>query len=134
RGQRAAAVEVEFELEKSPYIVRRAAQGRESFRRKWVVWLPVPQSTVRGILPILLERIRFELDRRPLLSRVEALGFTVLETVRGRSRQADFFRQRSAQEIEAWEALVARLCDKLGRHRAFTAEAVERFVPERAWR
>src|SRR5690606_8745407 len=53
---------------------------------------------------------------------------------RGRNRQGDFFQQRSAEEIEAWEALVARLCDKLGQHRAFTAEAVERFVPERAWR
>lgn len=120
RGLKAASVQVEFKLERGA-------------PRRWPLWLPVPQGATRGILTLLRDRIRQDLDRRPIPSGVTTIRFDVLETVRSRTAQSDLFG-RGSEEAEAWEGLAARLEDKLGKEKVFLAAPVERHLPEKAWK
>ncbi|MCC7440007.1 MAG: hypothetical protein IT285_00140 [Bdellovibrionales bacterium] len=124
RGLRAASVRVELELERR--------DGAAPMLRFWSLWLPVPQGTTRGVIPLLRDRMRFDIDRDPFRSGVVQIRFQVLETVRGRTSQGDLF-QGSAEEGEAWDALLARMSAKLGHEHVFRARPVDRHLPERSW-
>jgi len=119
RGVRAASVRVELGLECGGV-------------RRWNLWLPVPQGSTRGMMPVLRDRMRFDLDREPLGSGVVTARFFVLETVRSRRVQGDLFHG-SAEEAEAWDALLGRLCAQLGKEHVFVGKPEERHLPERAW-
>jgi protein ImuB len=65
--------------------------------------------------------------------------FEVVETVPGQYFQRHFFNKKE-EEQEAWNSLIERLCEKLGRscvrgqEPAFVAEPVENYKPENGWR
>lgn len=118
-GERASVVEVLFELENKR-------------KRGYRIELPVPQGSAAGLLPILRERIQFDLQMRPLEAPVTDLEFRILEKVPGHGAQRGFFN-RQEEENEAWEALLGRLCQKIGKERAFVAQPADRYLPEASW-
>ena len=95
--------------------------------------LALPQGSPRELLKIMRERLEDEVRRAPLSSGVAGLALELLESAPGPGAQADFFDARE-REVEAWNALVARLSQKLGPDQVFLAELVQRYLPERAWR
>jgi protein ImuB len=118
RAERAAAVEIVLDLERG--------------RREWTIDLPIPQGSSVGLVPILRERFSADLSREPLESHVTEVRFTVTETAPGHGSQRDLFSS-DEDESEAWDALVGRLCQKLGKDNAFSAVPVDRYLPEKAW-
>lgn len=124
RGLRASAVELEFVLENYSTVKER--------RRKWRFDLPAPQGSVSGLMPILRDRLSYDLGQRSLPAPVVQVEFRVLETAPGHGAQRDFFT-REELEAEEWDALVGRLGAKLGKERTFVARPVNRHLPERSW-
>lgn len=118
RAQRMASLEVVLDLERG--------------KREWSLDLPVPQGSAAGLLPILRERLSFDLQRAPLDHAIVRVEITVTETAPAYRAQRDLF-QAGETESEAWDALVGRLCQKLGKDRAFIAKPVDNYLPERAW-
>lgn len=118
RGERLSVLEVRFGL---------AGRARE-----WRVEFVVPQGSAAGILPVLREKLAYELHRVPLGGPVESIEIEVLETAPGAGTQRDFF-SRKEEESEAWDALVARLSSRLGKERVFVALPKDRYLPERAY-
>ncbi len=127
RGERASQIAVEFEFERS-------FAGQTEAKRRLRVSMPVAQGSASGLLPILRDRLSFEIQIRPFPAAVTAVSVEVLETVPGRTSQSDFFRSREQEVAEALEAVSGRLVVQLGDRSAFAAEAVERYRPESAWR
>lgn len=119
RNQRAAAIDLEFELD-------------DQTTRSWKLALPLPQGSAGALLPILRDRLSFDLQLQPLTSPVTIVRFGVPETAPGHGAQRDFFNSKE-DEAEAWDALVGRLAQKLGKNRAFVAQPVDRHLPEGAW-
>jgi protein ImuB len=118
RGERAQIVEVRFAM---------AAR-----RREWRVEFALPQGSAAGLIPILREKLGFELARAPLGGPVEAMEVEIVESVPGSGPQRDFFSKKE-EEREAWDALVARLSAKLGKEQVFVAFPRDRYLPERAF-
>lgn len=124
-GQRASRVRIEFRLEKwsTALSVR---------RRAWELEFPLPQGSASGVVPILRERLGFELLRDPLVAPVEHVRFEILDTVPGLGAQKDFWKKEE-EEREQLNGLLGRLNEKLGHERVFQAEPAERYLPEKAW-
>ncbi|MGK5082850.1 hypothetical protein WDW37_06065 [Bdellovibrionota bacterium FG-1] len=101
-------------------------------KRQWRIELPLPQGSTTLLMPILRERLAFELARTPLLCPIEKIELEVLETVPGMGQQRDFFSKKE-QEQEVWDGLVARLSQKLGKDRVFVALPEQRYLPESAY-
>lgn len=118
RGERASIIEVRF--------------GLTAGAREWRVEFALPQGSASGMIPILRERLSWELQRVPLGGPVEWMELEVLESVPGAGPQKDFF-SRKEEEREAWDGLVARLSHKLGKEHVFVAFPKERYLPERAY-
>lgn len=118
RAERVATLELKLDLEKGS--------------RCWNFELPVPQSSVPGLLPLLRDRLDFDLNKTPLEHAIVRIEITVLETAPGYRSQRDLFCPKE-EEAEAWDALVARLCQKLGKENAFVATPANRHLPEKAW-
>jgi protein ImuB len=125
RGLRASTIELELELDREA--------GLKSRKRPWRIELPVAQGSVSGLMPILRERLRFDLDRHPLAAAVLSVTFTVTETAPGHGSQKNLFNNNE-EEAEAIDALVGRLRQRLGKDAAFRAAPVDRHLPERAWK
>lgn len=119
RALRASIVELQFTLERG-------------LPRRWSIVLPVAQGTASGLLPILRERLGFDIQRRPLEAPIRTICFRVLETAPGRGSQRDFFDRRE-NEGEERDALLGRLAERLGPDRAFEARTEDRHLPEGAW-
>lgn len=135
RALRATRIRISLKLD------REASRAADSFSRasltrplrEWDLALPVPQGSSMGILPILRDRLAFDLDRQPLVRPATEIEIEVTETAPGQGAQRDFFNARE-QEAESWDALVGRLSQKLGKSGAFVAEMVDRHFPEKAWK
>ena len=119
RYERAAVIELHLAARKGP-------------GRKWTITLPLPQGSATGLIPILRERLGFDLDRAPLTEDIQEIHFTLLETAPGHGAQRDFFNSRE-DEAEAWDSLIGRIGAKLGKSGAFVALPVDRYLPEKAW-
>ena len=101
--------------------------------RRWDVDFPIPQGSAGALVRLLRDRLQPELQTRPLIRPAVRLQIEALETAPGHGAQRNFF-DRSELEAEAWDALVARLCQKLGPPGAFIALPQARHLPERAWK
>jgi protein ImuB len=126
RGERVTSLRIRLRLE------RYSSLSQEEASRSWNFSLALPQGSSLGLIPVLRERLGFDLARNPLPSPVTDLELEVLETAPGVGSQRDFFNARE-EEIEAWNSLIARLAEKLGEGRVFLAEPVERYLPEKSW-
>lgn len=125
RSLRLATLEIEASLEK-----RSRAQATQV---SWTIRLPMPQGSVSGLLPILRDRLGGDFSRSPLVAPVSSLCLRVIETAPGHAAQRGLF-SGDEDDAELWDALVGRLCGKLGKDRAFTAAPNDRHLPERAWK
>ena len=124
RAERASTVQITLELEQWSTV--------QVHERKFLIELPIPQGSVHGMLPILQDRLSFELQKNPLGSPAVSIQFEILESTPGKAAQRDFFNKRE-EDAEAWNALVARLCVKLGVENVFVALPIERYLPEKAY-
>jgi protein ImuB len=124
RGERASVVQVTLELEQWSTI--------QIHKRVWQIDLPIPQGSVHGMIPIIKDRLDFDLQREPLGSPAISIQFEILESTPGKAAQTDLFNKRE-EDAEAWNALVARLCVKLGVEHVFVALPIERYLPEKAY-
>ncbi|MBI3557020.1 MAG: hypothetical protein HY074_12210 [Deltaproteobacteria bacterium] len=118
RAQRVSTLHLLLDLEKG--------------QREWKIELPVPQGSTSGLLPILRERLNHDFAKAPLEKSIVRVSLTVLETVPSHRGQRDLF-QTTGDANEAWDALVGRLCQRLGKDKAFVANLAEDYLPERAW-
>jgi protein ImuB len=118
RGERVLIVEVRFGMSSGP--------------RGWLIEFALPQGSASGMIPIIHEKLAHELRRAPLGGPVEWMELEVIESVPGSGPQKDFF-SRKEEEREAWDALVARLSERLGKERVFVAFPRERYLPEKAY-
>lgn len=100
--------------------------------RVWKIELPIPQGSALALIPILQEKLSFDLQKSPLEAPMERIEFEVLESVPGRSAQRDFLNQRE-ENFELWDKCVGRLVQQLGKENVFVALPVERYLPEGAW-
>ncbi len=94
--------------------------------------LPLPQGSASGLVPLIKEKLAGEFSRRPLRGPVEKVRFEILESVPAAGMQRDFFL-RKEEDQEAWEGVVARIAQKIGKERVFVAQLVERYLPEKAY-
>lgn len=123
-GKRASVIQVEFKLE--PWSIVKEPH------RTWKISFPLSQGSTLGVMPILQERLAFDLNRNPLQAPVQNIRFQICETVPGRSSQRDFFDSKE-DDLEKWNALVSRLACKLGKESVFLATSVDRYLPEKSW-
>ena len=126
RSLRASAIFLEFEMQKIAGL--KAVQPR-----RWELYLPQPQGSSHGLIPILRDRLAFDLQRDPLISPVVSIELRILETAPGHGAQSSFF-SRQLEDAEAWDGLVARLAQKLGNDHVFNVSVVDRHLPEAAWK
>ena len=129
RAQCLRAETVRFRIE----LERWSTLSESEVTREWVFPLGVPQGTSRAILPILRDRLAWELERNPLLAPVQRLEWEVVSGVPGLGGQRDFFRTKSEERKERWESLVGRLMQRLGKDHVYSAQLADSHVPERAW-
>lgn len=130
RGERAMAILFSLKLE--PYSTVRTPV------RHFEIHFSLPHGSVISLLPILREKLSFELSQRPLESPLIEAHFEITERVPGQGSQIDFFSKKE-EELEAWNSLVTRLSEKLSQNsktadlKVFVAHPVERFLPEKGW-
>jgi len=124
RSERASVIQITLELEQWSTI--------QIHKRKFQISLPIAQGSVHGMLPILQDRLSFDLQKDPLGSPAVSIEFKILESTPGKAAQKDFFNKRE-EDAEAWNALVARLCARLGVENVFVALPIERYLPEKAY-
>ncbi|MEW6055458.1 MAG: hypothetical protein AB1540_02505 [Bdellovibrionota bacterium] len=122
RGLRAASLGVNFEFEKN----------ESERRRDWKIEFALPQGSVSSMIPILRDKLSFDAGKRPFPALVNKINLEVLETAPGHGAQKNLFSAEE-EEKEAWNALIARLAQKLGKEGAFLAQPVDRHLPEKAW-
>ena len=101
-------------------------------QRIWNLDLTLPQGSVAGVIPILRDRLSFDLQRNPFQCPVESIEVEVLESVPGQVLQNHFF-SKAQEEQELWSGLIARLSQKLGKNQVFTALPVSRYLPEKSF-
>lgn len=93
----------------------------------------LPQSTTKGALNIIRERLSRDFQRRPVKSPIEALETTVRETVPHALGQKNFLHRRD-ETAEQLHALLGQLSEAHGRDNIFQAELTEERRPEKSWR
>jgi protein ImuB len=130
KGERASKISLRFDLEKFSTVNQAS--------REWIFNFPLSQGSVHGVLPLIRERLDYDLNQKPLESSVTRLEIKVLESVPGQYFQRHFFNKKE-EEQDVWNALINRLCEKMGRESesrlpAFVAEPIQSYTPEKAWR
>ncbi len=125
RGERLLTFQIKFEFEKHSLL--------KTLERKWRFELNLPHGSTKNILPIVRERICFDLNQKPLEALVNAMELRVIETAPSCLAQRDLFHPKREEEQEAWNNLVTRLTQKLGKEKIFCAKPIESYLPERNW-
>ncbi|HEY8278430.1 MAG TPA: hypothetical protein VIH99_02325 [Bdellovibrionota bacterium] len=125
RRQLLAAFTVTFHLN------RLASHGTRA--RITEIRLPLPQGELKSVLSLSDERLRKELELRPLEDALEGVSITVADTAPNANAQRDFF-SKVEEEREAWSSLVGRLQERLGPQAAFLAAPAPRLLPEASWK
>lgn len=124
-AQRISVLQLEFQLTSWSTV-------QKDSKRIWRFEFPLPQGSSVGIMPLVQDRLDFELQRTPLPSPVQAIRLEILEMVPGGGAQKDFFCARE-EEAELWNAWVGRLAARLGKENVFMAAPVDRYLPEKSW-
>jgi protein ImuB len=104
----------------------------EKTEREWVFDLAFPQGSVISLLPMIRDKLNFDLERNPLLAPVRKAEVQVLSSVCAQSKQTDFFSKKE-EDLESFRSIVNRLSERLGFNRAFLAQPKEAYFPERNW-
>jgi protein ImuB len=124
RSQVISNFKITFHLEKYSTL--------EKTEREWVFDLAFPQGSVISLLPMIRDKLNFDLERNPLLAPVRKIEVQVLNSVFSKSKQTDFFSKKE-EDLESFRSIVNRLSERLGFNRAFLAQPKEAYFPERNW-
>ena len=104
----------------------------EKFRRFDFDFL-FAQSSTKGALNIIKERLARDFETRPILTPLQGVECRVLETVKGLSAQKNLLNNNE-EAREQKQTLIGQLSEKHGRDKIFQAELVEDRRPERSWK
>ncbi len=93
----------------------------------------LPQSSTKGALSILKERLSRDFQRAPIRSPIEGLETRVTSTAPGGMGQKNFLHHRE-ETAEQLHSLLSQLCETHGKENIFQAELTEERLPEKSWR
>jgi hypothetical protein len=131
RGRSLRAERIVFSIELEKYSTVKNSV------REWIFELITPQGSTQGFLPVLRERLNWDLSRTPILSFIHTLRCSVVSTTPGRSSQKDFFAPHDGSteldQQEALGSLFGELEEFLGRDHVFWARTTEERFPEKSW-
>lgn len=92
-----------------------------------------PQGNTKGALNVIKERLAKEFEKRPIVTPIEGLETTVLQSVPGTWGQKNFMHNR--EEIaEQLHSLLSQLGETHGQENIFHAEITEDRRPEKSWK
>lgn len=91
-----------------------------------------PQSSVKGTLRILQERLTREFEKNPVLSPIEAVQTKVMKMVPFEGGQKNIFNN-DEEKLEQLHSIHNQLIEMLGKENIFQAELTEDRRPERSW-
>lgn len=92
-----------------------------------------PQSSVKGTLRILRERLSREFEKNPIRSPIEGLKTTVLKAVDFEGGQKNIFND-DEEKSEQLSSIHNQLVEMLGKENVYQAELIQDRRPERSWR
>lgn len=102
--------------------------------REWKFEFITPQGSTSGFLPILRERLNWDLGQIPIESYVTAMSCHILSTTLGQSAQRNLFHSRSEEaREEAIGSFYGQLEEYLGKNHVFWAKTTEERFPEKSW-
>lgn len=91
-----------------------------------------PQSSTKGTLKILQERLAREFEKRPILSPIESLQTKVIKTGPFEGGQENIFNN-DEEKFEQIHSLHNQLIELLGKENVYEAVLTEDRRPERSW-
>lgn len=91
-----------------------------------------PQSSTKGALNIIKERLMRDFEKNPVKTPIEALETKVLATVPGTIGQKNLLHNKE-EEMEQMNALLGQLIEVHGNDNVFQAQLVEDRRPEKSW-
>lgn len=91
-----------------------------------------PQSSVKGTLRILKERLSREFEKRPVLSPIEGIKTTVLKAVDFQGGQKNIFND-DEEKSEQLASIHNQLVELLGHENVYQAELVQDRRMEKSW-
>jgi nucleotidyltransferase/DNA polymerase involved in DNA repair len=103
------------------------------YLRKFDFHFFTPQSSVKGTLKIIKERLGRGFERKPVLSPIEGIQTTVIRSVDHDSSQRNIFNN-DEEKLEQIHSLHNQLVEMLGKENVFQATLTEDRRPERAWK
>ncbi len=102
------------------------------FIRKFEFDFFTPQSSSKGTLKIIRERLTRDFERKPVMSPIEGIQSTVLKTVIHDSSQKNIFNA-DEEKLEQIQSVHNQLIEIIGRENIFQAELTEDRRPEKSW-
>jgi hypothetical protein len=124
RGERLAKLRLGLDVDVFPQ--------REPRRLHWDLGLPLALGEARELHRVLSDALERWLGQG-LPGPALALRLQALELVPGRGGQRHLF-SRHEEQVEAFNAVVDRLRQRLGPDQVYLAELIQRYLPERAWK
>lgn len=91
-----------------------------------------PQSSVKGTLRILKERLSREFEKKPVLSPIEGIKTTVLKAVDFEGGQKNIFND-DEEKSEQLASIHNQLVEMLGQENVYQAELTQDRRPEKSW-
>ncbi|MBC7420638.1 MAG: hypothetical protein H7328_07915 [Bdellovibrio sp.] len=92
-----------------------------------------PQSSAKGALRIIKDRLAKDLEKKPLLSPVEMLETSIIKLVPFEGGQKNIFNS-DEEKFEQINSVHNQLIELLGKENVFQAELTEDRRPERSWK
>ena len=92
-----------------------------------------PQSSVKGTLRILKERLSREFEKKPVLSPIEGIKTTVLKAVDFEGGQKNIFNE-DEEKSEQLASIHNQLVEMLGKENVYQVELTQDRRPEKSWR
>ncbi len=125
RGLKAQSLQVRIFCEKN-------SANPEAYRNFDFDFL-YPQSTTKGALNVIKERLARDFEKKPIVTPIEGLSTTVTASAPSQVGQKNLFHNR--EEIaEQLHSLLSQLGETHGRENIFYAQLVEDRRPERSWK
>jgi hypothetical protein len=126
KGKYLRADKIQFSIEQEKY-----STIRHPFR-KWEFEFISPQGSTAGFLPILRERLSWDLSKNPIHAPVTLIRVEALATSTGTEAQRNFFHSREEFQ-EQMGSLFGQLEELLGKGQVFWASVTEERFPEKSW-
>jgi hypothetical protein len=127
RGMFLGADQIKFTLELEKY------SPFECTEREWTFELITPQSSTSSFLPILRERLNWDLSRNPIKSPVIAITVEVPATSMKQDAQRNLFHSRDDFR-ELMSSFFGQLEEFLGKGQVFWSTVTEERFPEKSWK